>query len=303
MRLLSVCLLLGLACGARAGAAAEPSATRRALLDALNQVRAGEGAPALHLSAPLSAVAQAQADELARRGDLRAGRGSESRVEEEMTRAGYRAQRWIESEISSDEPLPEVVAYWRRASGSTSRQVMERDFKDLGIGMAVLSGQPLYTFLFAVPERDYYAERTASLQDVAAVRRAVLDRVNAERRAARGRPIPPLTADPRLDQAATRHAQDMLARGYFAHASPEGKTVRQRAEAALYKWRAIGENIAEGQLSVEEVMKSWMESPHHRENILSRDFTQMGLGLAMGEGPKGFRVVWVQTFGRPAEDR
>src|SRR5262249_41378569 len=152
-----------------------------------------------------------------------------------------------------------------------------------------------YTLLFAVPERDYYAERTAGLKDLAAVRRAVLERVNAERRAGRR----PLTADPRLDEAAQRHAQDMLGRGYFAHESPEGKTVRQRALAAGYKWRAIGENIAEGQLAVEEVMKSWMASPHHRDNILSRDFTQMGLGVALGESQKGFRVVWVQTFGRP----
>jgi uncharacterized protein YkwD len=297
MRLVPLCLFLLVLFGLAPNAgAADPSATRRAFLAALNQERSRAGVPPLRLSAPLSSVAQIRAEEIARQGDLREGRGSESRVEKEMTRAGYRAQRWIESEIASDDPLPEVVDYWQRGSAKSYREVMAKDFKEVGIGVAALSGQPLYTFLFAVPEHDYFVERTAGLQDIAAVRRAVLDRVNAERRAARRAPLAP---DPRLDQAADRHARDMLARGYFAHESPEGKTVRQRAEAALYKWRAIGENIAEGQLSVDEVMQGWMESPHHRENILSRDFTQMGLGLAMGEGTKGFQVVWVQTFGQP----
>jgi uncharacterized protein YkwD len=124
----------------------------------------------------------------------------------------------------------------------------------------------------------------------------VLDQVNAERAKAQ---IRPLLLEPRLSSAAQHHARDMFTRGYFAHASPEGKTVRQRADAASYRWHAIGENIAEGQLSVEQVVKAWMESPEHRRNILDRDFIHMGLGLALGDTAKGFRVEWVQTFGHP----
>jgi uncharacterized protein YkwD len=124
----------------------------------------------------------------------------------------------------------------------------------------------------------------------------VLSEVNAERAKAHVRPLRP---DPRLDSAAQQHAQDMLARGYFAHASPEGRTIRQRAEAAGYRWHAVGENIAEGQLSVDQVVQAWMTSPEHRRNILDRDFLHMGLGLALGETPQGFRVEWVQTFGHP----
>jgi len=296
-------LLLVLAAASRFAAVADPASVRNALLEAINAERARAGAPPLRLAAPLSSVAQAQAETLERRGDLRQSKANESHLDQEMVHAGYRAQRWVESDLSSNAPLAEIVEQWRDRGGEVYREVMGRDFRDVGIGVAHTPGgsdDTFYTFLFAVPERDYYEARTAGLKDGAAVRRAVLDRVNAERRSAGRRP---LSADPRLDVAAERHAQDMLARGYFAHASPEGKTVRQRALAAGYKWHTIGENIAEGQLSVEEVMKSWMESPHHRENILSRDFTQMGLGVAMGEGPKGFRVEWVQTFGWPENER
>ena len=87
--------------------------------------------------------------------------------------------------------------------------------------------------------------------------RLEIPRVDAERKKAG---VPPLRSNDRLDQAAQRHAQDMLARHYFAHESPEGQTVRERARAAGYDWRAVGENIAEGQLSVDEVMDTWMHT-------------------------------------------
>ncbi|MEA2695598.1 MAG: hypothetical protein QOJ16_4985 [Acidobacteriota bacterium] len=297
MRLFYVCLaVLLLALGTAGAAVSDPSRAREGLLTAINAERAQGGAAPLRLSAPLSAVAQDRAEELARAGSLEGERGNEERLDREMKRAGYQAQRWVESEIASDSSLAEVAAYWRRRSGGTYRQVLGRDFRDLGVGVASLHGQPLYTLLFAVPEREYYGERTAGLKDLAAVRQAVLDQVNAERAKARARP---LLLEPRLDAAAQHHAQDMLARGYFAHESPEGRTVRQRSQAAGYRWHAIGENIAEGQLSVDQVVQAWMASPEHRRNILDRDFIHMGLGLSLGETPKGFRVVWCQTFGHP----
>jgi uncharacterized protein YkwD len=297
MRLLHgwVSLLL-LALGTVEATALDPPAVQSGLLAAINAERARARVEPLRLSAPLAAVAQARAEELARQGNLEEARGSEDRLHREMERAGYQAQRWVVSEIASDSSLPEVADFWRRQSGDTYREVMGRDFRDVGIGVASLHGQPLYTLLFAVPEREYYEGRTAPLKDLAAVRQRVLDLVNAERAKARARP---LLLEPRLDAAAQHHARDMLLRGYFAHASPEGKTVRQRAEAAGYRWHAVGENIAEGQLSADQVVQAWMASPEHRRNILDRDFIHMGLGLALGEGPKGFRVAWCQTFGHP----
>ena len=137
--------------------------------------------------------------------------------------------------------------------------------------------------------------RTAGLRDLARVRAAMLAR--GQRRAAEGRRACPCAPNPELDQAAQRHAEDMLARHYFAHESPEGETVRERARAAGYDWRAIGENIAEGQLSVDEVMDTWMHSPPHRRNILDRDFKELGVGLALGKSGGGWQVEWVQTFG------
>lgn len=120
----------------------------------------------------------------------------------------------------------------------------------------------------------------------AAIRR-VVELVNA-RRAEAG--CPPLTLDPRLTRAAQRHSEDMSARGYFAHTTPEGVTFAERIRRAGYPAPAA-ENIARGPHSAERVMRLWMNSPGHRANILNCAFTAIGVGLDRD----GW--YWTQTFG------
>jgi uncharacterized protein YkwD len=174
---------------------------------------------------------------------------------------------------------------------------MDPDYRDLGIGLSRLGGTPLYSFLFAVPQADHFDRETADLRERERVRAEMLVSVNAARKKAGLRP---LKSNALLDKPAQLHAEDMLARGYFAHRSPSGTTVRERARSAGYKWRSIGENIAFGQTSVDEVMETWLGSPGHRKNILTDDFTALGVGIAMGLGPDGkYQVYWVQNFGAP----
>jgi uncharacterized protein YkwD len=75
-------------------------------------------------------------------------------------------------------------------------------------------------------------------------------------------PAPPLTWNDKLENAANEHAGDMFMRQYFSHMSKEGSSPKDRAEAAGYglkgyKGYAIGENIAQGQTSIGEVMDGW----------------------------------------------
>jgi uncharacterized protein YkwD len=164
-----------------------------------------------------------------------------------------------------------------------------------------MRGTPLYCFLFAVPEGEFFIRATAPLRDLGRVRAAMLAEVNARRRKAGA---PALRLSPALDKAAQGHAEDMLAHGYFAHQSPSGNSpstsVRERAHEAGFDWRAIGENIAEGQFSVAQVMEGWMNSPEHRRNILDPAYTELGTGLVTAKGKDGrYRVIWVQNFGAP----
>jgi uncharacterized protein YkwD len=278
-------------------AAAADSDPRPELLRRINAERQRVGSPPLRRSAMLTRAAQDHADEIAARGSLKVRAGSTGQMHDRIQRLGYLSHAWTESLASNSGSLEDVLRDWRQHQPDTWRKLLSPDYRDLGVGLGRLEGAPLYTFLFAVPEEEWFAAQTAALRDLARLRAAMLDRVNAERKRAGVRP---LAANPRLDQAAQRHAADMLARRYFAHESPEGNTVRERSKAAGYDWREIGENIAEGQLTVAEVMDSWMHSPGHRRNLLDPGFRELGVGIALGRGgtgESGFQVEWVQAFG------
>jgi hypothetical protein len=81
----------------------------------------------------------------------------------------------------------------------------------------------------------------------------------------------------------------MVSQGFFAHESPDGGTLVDRLTAVGYlggdaAW-VVGENIGWGQASLatpRSMVDAWMNSPGHRENLLSADYGQVGLGLALG---------------------
>jgi uncharacterized protein YkwD len=105
--------------------------------------------------------------------------------------------------------------------------------------------------------------------------------------------LPAVRRNAILDRAALRHARDMARRGYFAHESPEGSTVRDRVNAGGGRaFAACGENIAKGQADARAVHVAWMASRGHRDNILTSDWTDVGLAVA----PSASGPVWVQVF-------
>jgi uncharacterized protein YkwD len=109
------------------------------------------------------------------------------------------------------------------------------------------------------------------------------------------RKLPPLMAEPRLTAAAKAHADDMASHRKMTHEGSDGSAPADRVKRQKYTYLKTGENVAEGQESVEAVMDTWMNSPHHRENILG-DFTEVG--VARAEGPDG-KPYWCVDFGRP----
>ena len=104
--------------------------------------------------------------------------------------------------------------------------------------------------------------------------------------------LAPVFCAPALAKIAQKHADDMCKRGYFSHTSKDGRTMEDRVDEAKFEFRAIGENIAMGQPSAEEVHAGWMDSPVHRENIERPIFGRLGVGYAACNG----QPVWVQNF-------
>ncbi|WP_329379109.1 CAP domain-containing protein [Streptomyces sp. NBC_01716] len=103
----------------------------------------------------------------------------------------------------------------------------------------------------------------------------------------------PVTANSQLETAALRHSQDMAAKDYFDHTSPDGRDPGDRITAAGYRWTTYGENIARGQQTPASVMEGWMNSPGHRANILNCAFKEIGVGVHDASGGPW----WTQAFG------
>lgn len=102
-----------------------------------------------------------------------------------------------------------------------------------------------------------------------------------------------------LEEAADFQAQDMYARSFFDHTNPDGEGPMDRAVAAGFcRPRLVGENIAYGQQSVNEVHVGWQNSPGHNANMLRADFVFVGMGHYTA--PIGTQY-WVQLFGTPFE--
>ena len=103
----------------------------------------------------------------------------------------------------------------------------------------------------------------------------------------------PVHTDAKLARAALAHSEDMIARGYFSHNSPDGSSPWDRAKEAGYEV-PTGENIALGQKTADAVMDAWMNSEGHRANILNCSSKAIGMGMAVDSAGTPY---WTQMFG------
>lgn len=112
---------------------------------------------------------------------------------------------------------------------------------------------------------------------------------------------PALSMQPNLRTAARLHSQDMGRRGYFGHDSPggpNGDNLQERCENAGYEhWITLAENVAAVASTAQKVLADFMSSDGHCANIMSKDFTEIGLGYAQVSGSP-YTHYWTQVFGR-----
>jgi uncharacterized protein YkwD len=124
---------------------------------------------------------------------------------------------------------------------------------------------------------------------------AIVEAMNRER-AAYG--LGPLRLNSALSRAAGDRIDDMFAKRYFAHVSPDGVEPFVWATRRGYPYRLIGENLAVG-FSGTRVVDGWMRSPGHRENILQRGFDEVGIAIAPGAPQRGYKgPTVVAMYGR-----
>jgi uncharacterized protein YkwD len=138
--------------------------------------------------------------------------------------------------------------------------------------------------------------------DAASVSRVILDLVNTARAAGRrcgGKYFAsagPLALDPALTKAAQEHSRDMAEHDAFDHRGHDGSTPNVRVERAGFgTHRIVGENIAAGAMTPNQVTEGWLASPAHCENIMDSRFTLIGIAYAENLHTAS-AVFWTQDF-------
>lgn len=167
-----------------------------------------------------------------------------------------------------------------------------------GIRLAGLAAVTAFAIANAVPAQaraatgcdDADAQAAALTRDQAAAAIGCL--INQERRR---RDLGALREHPRLEQAAERHARDMVRRRYFSHTTPEGVSMADRLRAVGYvrdAWTwSVGEVLAwgtSGRATPAAIVAGWLDSPSHRRVLLSAGYRDVGIGLALGVPLGGF---------------
>jgi uncharacterized YkwD family protein len=105
--------------------------------------------------------------------------------------------------------------------------------------------------------------------------------------------LAPLKQNLKLSNVARYKSEDMRDKKYFSHTSPTYGSPFDMMKQFGIDYMAAGENIAMGQPTAASVMNAWMNSPGHKANILSKDFTEIGVGVAKAQDGT---IYWTQQF-------
>ena len=166
-----------------------------------------------------------------------------------------------------------------------------------GVQPRALLGLALCGLLLAAGCRLAFAQEGPEPEKLRALALELVNKSRAEHK------LPPLQIGKEVNEAAKAHAADMLRRNFYAHVTPEGKTIQDRfLKAGGSRWQLSAENIARctgcelGVQTVEEFQRGWMNSKGHRENILRKGITQFGFSMV---AQKGKPLYAVQTFTGP----
>jgi uncharacterized protein YkwD len=260
------------------------------------------------LDPALDRAAQAHADDMSARGYAGFSSPEGQTTEDFARQAGYTFQV-ITGKLAFTADPPEAIARaWKPESNRNS--LFHPDVRDLGIGIGVVRGTPIYSFLLARSEKSYleryvaelYERQEMALQNLEALRDELLLRVNELRSAAK---LQPLVRHPALDRAAQQHAEAVLEA--VRSGRPLATAGPLAAKVKYQKYRVagiVGERIVTDALTPEQALADLVDAGNAKDGqpskLLGKGFTEMGTGLAFERIPEGFRVVWVQCLARPA---
>jgi uncharacterized protein YkwD len=263
------------------GASIAAMAVRADVLSAVQVLREGgcggtlPAAPTLRHNALLDRAAEHWAS----------GRSLASAAE----RSGYAAESTAAVHISG--PANSAIALLRR---SGCRTLADRAMHDVGVYSRGFDSWIVLGAPYVLPSKAQAPQLATR----------ALELVNEAR--ARGArcgvrsfgPAPPVRLSGMLANVAFGHAADMAEHNYFEHEDLAGRTPADRVKAVGYQEKLVGENIAYGPKTAEEVVQGWLDSPGHCENIMDPRFAEMGIAFAAGRASRR-GLFWVQLLVAP----
>lgn len=143
------------------------------------------------------------------------------------------------------------------------------------------------------PELIYSGQKFYISQVEPQVKRAEKKIIELTNQARTANGLAPLSFNWELTRMARAKSQDMRDRSYVAHQSPTYGSPLEMMRTFQIPFRSAEENIAAGQTTAEEVVKSWLSSPENRRKILNPSLNEIGCGVAFGGDMK---VYWTQEF-------
>ena len=111
--------------------------------------------------------------------------------------------------------------------------------------------------------------------------------------------LQPLQYNEKLANAARKKAENMFDKDYWAHYGPSGETPWEFILGSGYQYEFAGENLAKNFLFSDGVVQAWMDSPTHRENIMRKEYTDVGFAVVNGVLNGEETTLVVQMFGKP----
>lgn len=111
--------------------------------------------------------------------------------------------------------------------------------------------------------------------------------------------LTPLQENPQLALAAEKKAADMFQKDYWSHFAPDGGSPWDFIKQSGYKYEYAGENLAKNFLYSKNVVDAWMNSPTHKENVVKKEYTEVGYAVINGMLGGEETTLVVQMFGTP----
>ena len=301
----------------------------REVVDLVNQERSDAGLEPLVFNLQLDNAANYHTDQMVDADEMSHQVPGEAPLGDRVSDANYEWRR-VGENVAAGYVTPEsVVDGWMNSPGHREN-ILNPDFTEIGIGYAnapdnksnysdydtywtqvfgtpINSSTPSFNFN-SIPEVDNSQSEPETFnsskvdfekKEIDAgsnYEQKVVDLVN-EARAEEG--LDSLVVNSQLDQAADLHTDEMVQAGYMSHRLPGEARLGDRVSETGYDWRRVGENVAAGYITPEDVVDAWLESPGHRANILNPQFTEIGIGYEdVSDSNFGkYDTYWTQVFG------